>query len=123
MTKIHISLLDKKLREIDLRLKTLWIDDESSADHAEAEETKWEQFVSLLLERVEVIKLYASCGKFLESETVAPAWIDHLLETRKEVRIRQLGIKENSKQIQKGSKKYKKAAERPQIKKTRELEA
>lgn len=84
--RITPAHLKEKLTQLDERMLNLWLIEDNSMDEDEI----WEIFVVLLETRVEIIRCCQSAGIQLSQEDCVPAWLESLLENRKEIRLREI---------------------------------
>jgi hypothetical protein len=103
--KITAQTLMAKLEQLDKRLVDIWLEDNLELHDDEI----WELFVLLLESRVELLKSCKDAGLQLSQEQCLPGWLQRLVDSRGEMRVRELKLVQ-SEMKQKTIKSYKTTA-------------
>jgi len=96
-----------KLEKLDRRLVSIWLEDNLELHDDEI----WELFVVLLESRVELLKACRDAGLRLSDDEYLPGWLQRLVDSRGDIRIRELKLLQHEMQ-QKRIKAYKSVAKR-----------
>lgn len=86
--RITKDKLLEKLKTLDERLLSIWIDDNLELHDDE----RWEIFVVLLETRVELLTTCRDAGVILSPNVCMPAWLEKLTSSAKETRLRDLRL-------------------------------